>query len=48
MGIVREDFEGDGIHHLAIVVLRELQFNQVGGFKRLPIDRVVAMLEKPG
>lgn len=48
MRVVCEDFVGDWVDHLAVIVLREMEFLEVGGFEGLAVDGVGAVLEEPG
>lgn len=47
MRIICEDLVGDWIHHLALIILCKVQFDQTIGAQVLPSDRIGAMLEEP-
>ena len=45
MRVVCEDLVCDRIHHLALIILAELQLDQFIALKRLPRDWICAMFQ---
>lgn len=48
MRVIGEDLVCDWIQHLAVIVLREVEFQEISGFEALAIDGIGAVLEEPG
>ena len=47
MRVIRKDLIGHRIHHLALIILEEVQLDEICSLKWLSIDGVGAMFQEP-